>query len=145
LIAEALEFTSAKADNAPHYFGLLGRSVMFLRKFVAAAAAVFLGITLAQVDAAARGFGGGHGGFHGAFGHGGYAGHGFYGHGFAHSGHHDAHHDMHGQHWAMHGFEHWSGHGGDGRFRHWQPGHWQTSSGFGDHGHWSHLEGVWSR
>ena len=121
---------------------------MFLRKSIAVVAACFLGITFTQVDAVAHGFGGFHGGFGPAFGHGfvghGFFGHGLFGHGFHHSGHHDAHHDFHNHQFAMHGFDHGDGSHLGGHFGHWEPGHWHDAGGFGGHGHWSsRLEGVW--
>jgi hypothetical protein len=104
---------------------------MYLRKSFGIAAAVLLAIALAQVDAAARGFGGSHS----SFSHGFSRGHDF---------HHFGRHDFHNHHWAMHDFHHWDGRGLSGHFGHWEPGHWHVSSGFGGHDHWSpHLQGVW--
>jgi hypothetical protein len=108
---------------------------MYLQKSLAVAAAAFLALASAQVDAVAHGFGGSHGGWRPGFNRGSYRGHGF---------DHLGHHDSRGHHWARHDLGRWNGSRLGGHFGHWEPGHWRAASGFGDHGHRSpHPEGVW--
>jgi hypothetical protein len=141
---------------------------MFFRKTLAVCASVVLGLTLAQVDAGARGGGHGggmHGGMTPGFGHG-FSGNHFLGHGSADShGHFDEHgrehesdrdhgrdhgrgHDGHDRRsgFAMDGFGRWRGASLSGHFGNWQPGHWAAASGFGGDGRFSAgLQGVWGR
>jgi hypothetical protein len=115
---------------------------MLLRKLIAVAAAGFLGIALAQVDAVAHGSRGSPGslgpagspGAHGYF-------HASYSHGFAREGRHGTR----DHHWTMHGFGPWDAHGAASHWRHFDPGHWQVASGFGNGARWSYAEGVWHR
>jgi hypothetical protein len=110
------------------------RGPMSLAKPLAIAAACCLGLALAQTDAAARGSGGHHGFFGGGF-------HGFHSHDF----HHFGHHDDHGHHFARHDFGRWNDHGSHDHFGDRRLGHWHMSSGFGEHDHSWHEDGVWHR
>src|SRR5487761_36833 len=105
---------------------------IYLRKSIAVAAASSLAIFFAQVGAGSHGGGGAHGGFGPAIGHGSYGGHfhGFYGHGLHRDFHNSSRHDRFDRHFALHDFGHWDGHGTDGHFGRWHPGHWQAASGF---------------
>lgn len=136
---------------------------MVFRRTLATGAAVVLGLIFAQVDAGARGGGGGHGGGgHGGmasgFGQGGFGGrspgrdfagrHGDFDergeHGREHEGRENR--DRRSRSAESGRFDHGGGPALSGHFGNWQPGHWHVASGFGGGGRWSPgLEGVWGR
>jgi hypothetical protein len=121
-------------------------SRIYLRRFVAIAAACLLAIVFAQVGAEAHSGGAVHGGFGPTFGRGFYGGHfhSFYWRGFQHGYHHYFRHDHFERYFALHNFRHWDEYGRGAYFGGWRPGHWHDASGFGGGGHW-HDEGVWHR
>jgi hypothetical protein len=167
LVAASLDFPGSERDNVNGIFAW--NAWMFFRKTLAVGASVVLGLTLAQVDAGARG--GGHAGGHGFAGH--FPDHGFaegHGHfdehgdhgrghdgGHEHDNGHDRDHDRdrgrdHGRNdrharSAMGGsFDHWRGASLSGHFGVWQPGQWHAATGFGSRQRWSPaLQGVWGR